>query len=474
MCAERPTLSRGEPPTLPRRIIDVGLEGSEVVHLLDFGQAPPRAHYFCLSHRWSESKPLTTTLETLSSRLKGIELATLSPTFRDAIILTRALGNTYIWIDSLCVLQDSAADWEVESSKMGLYYGRSWLTIGAGLGGELANGLFGQRYTEDDSVLFFGMKILHNLSQTSNIYFTGYDERLWDNRGSSLLSSRGWTLQEEALAPCFLSFQPRQASLKIGSLVYHECGYHEEATSAGFLHAELLNPDSWMRVVEDYSARQLSKTEDKLPALSGLAHYYLSKQNDTYLAGIWRHALLKHLCWCVAESVQTAKPPRYRAPSWSWASLDGKVSFDRSDIALSADVFEILDASTETTGLDAMGQVCGGSITVCGQICAQLWKRNPRSGKWYYASPPLSESHHPCFGEDVPYTGATLLWDHKGTDIDQVCLWSLPIKREFALALQRISPVNGEGEYYQRIGAICWRSAKDNDFSSADQIISIV
>jgi hypothetical protein len=118
---------------LPKRVIDVGEIIDEVVSLRDFGGSPPAAHYVCLSHRWERSCPLITTQLNIESRKAGFSMNDLSATLRDAILLTRALNLRYLWIDSLCILQDSSTDWEIESSRMGSYYSRSWLTIAAGL-----------------------------------------------------------------------------------------------------------------------------------------------------------------------------------------------------------------------------------------------------------------------------------------------------------------------------------------------------
>ena len=69
----------------------------------------------------------------MSTRLSGIDLGGLSPTLRDAVRVARGFNIRYLWIDSLCILQDSTIDWELESAKMGTYYSKCWLTIAAGL-----------------------------------------------------------------------------------------------------------------------------------------------------------------------------------------------------------------------------------------------------------------------------------------------------------------------------------------------------
>lgn len=118
---------------LPKRIVDVGETNDEFVNLRDFGDKPTSAHYVCLSHRWQWSCPLITTQLNIESRKTRIAMDELSATLNDAILLTRAFNIRYLWIDSLCILQDSNLDWEIESSRMGAYYSRSWLTQAAGL-----------------------------------------------------------------------------------------------------------------------------------------------------------------------------------------------------------------------------------------------------------------------------------------------------------------------------------------------------
>lgn len=124
--------SKDKIPPLPKRVLDVSFIGSDTIKLVETDPNYP-SHFICLSHRWGNAKPLTTTSTTLQSRLEGIKVKDLSQTFQDAVILTRALRKPYLWIDSLCILQDSASEWEEESAKMGTYYSSSWLTIGAGM-----------------------------------------------------------------------------------------------------------------------------------------------------------------------------------------------------------------------------------------------------------------------------------------------------------------------------------------------------
>ena len=97
-----------EHPYLPIRVVDTGLNNG-VVKLVKTNEAKGR--YICLSHCWGSSQIITTTRSTFEDRTKGIAWDDLSKTFQDAICLTRTLGFRYIWIDSLCIIQDDARDW---------------------------------------------------------------------------------------------------------------------------------------------------------------------------------------------------------------------------------------------------------------------------------------------------------------------------------------------------------------------------
>jgi hypothetical protein len=73
--------------------------------------------YFCLSHYCGKlERPFTTTKVNLDDRERNIQVAATPKTFREAIGIARKLGARYLWIDSLCIVQDDEADWEVEAA----------------------------------------------------------------------------------------------------------------------------------------------------------------------------------------------------------------------------------------------------------------------------------------------------------------------------------------------------------------------
>ena len=122
--------STADDPPLPHRVIDVGsINGVAEPHLLETsGQV---GNYLILSHCWGGGCPIMTTSKNIQSHLIQLKLLDLPRTFRDAIQVTRKLGCRYLWIDSLCIIQDNQKDWEVEAALMQQYYRQSLLTIAA-------------------------------------------------------------------------------------------------------------------------------------------------------------------------------------------------------------------------------------------------------------------------------------------------------------------------------------------------------
>ncbi|KAB8303261.1 hypothetical protein EYC80_004704 [Monilinia laxa] len=352
---------------LPKRVIDVS---GPTILLRDFS-AVPLGHpsrqglYIALSHRWGPPETMLRTLKsTITMMMIGIDTKRLSLGFQDAIKLTKLLGLDYIWIDCLCIVQDSKEDWDEESSKMNSYYGLSWLTIA--LGTESSLGCIPKR--QGDS------KDIYQIVTNNNdiLYLQDGDSEPRDSRSrlsNSILYDRGWTYQEEILAPRYLSFLDEQIVFRCGSYLLSEDGCHTQSMLLGIPTGELNTFEntsySWSQIVTNYSPRKLTMAEDKLPALSGIAREFYKIAPSKYLAGLWQEEFLSQLLWSTVR--RNVKPTKYRAPSWSWASIDGSVISGSSRLA-GTFVLEVQHVSTELEGSDPMGRVKGGSLTARGFI----------------------------------------------------------------------------------------------------------
>ena len=193
-------------PRLPKRVIDVGNESKG-----------PRLRksdnlsglYATLSHRWGDSSPLTTTKATLKNRLQGIPLSSLPRTFQDAVLITRQLGLQYLWIDSLCIIQDDTTDWEIESVKMASIYQGAQFTIAAAAAQDGHGGCLFPRKPAVKLELESPKSPQRSAKPGTNTPIVYLRIQASENRSiaQSSLGRRGWALQEALLSRRTIYFE---------------------------------------------------------------------------------------------------------------------------------------------------------------------------------------------------------------------------------------------------------------------------
>ena len=347
-----------------------------------------------LSHCWGKSEFLKLTKAT-SQRLRDgfSRVDTLSKTFQDAITICQELEVKYLWIDSLCIFQDSPKDWQCEAAQMGQVYGNSLCNIAATGASNDEEGCFRDR----DASLLQRCIIKSEFDNRNNKTWEIIHEEFWETRiNQAPLNRRGWVMQERWLSPRVLHYGRDQLLWECRELDACETypdGLPKPLRNAlsGFkLDPELLTPleywrqddnteshpdevhrRTWRSIVDKYSVTSLTKEEDKLVAISGIAKRMQGLLDDEYLAGLWRKDLPCQLLWWVDNSelvtdLHVARPRPYRAPSWSWASVNHKVtcvSEGNDDILIA-----ILDAVVTPVGPDSTGQIKDGFIRLNGRI----------------------------------------------------------------------------------------------------------
>ena len=359
-------------PLLPSRVIKVGGLG-ETPRLISSNNQ--NAQYAALSYCWGRSWHFTTTLDTLEANTKCISLAELPPTLRHAVLITRNLGLEYIWIDSICIIQDSEKDWAEQSSKMAEIYQNCFVTLSASRAASSMEGILIEQLERQSPL---------QLDLTNN------NVRLWIDIApleweacveNDALNQRGWVLQERYLSPRTLFFSGQQ--------VFWECrtkraSQHQFSSVIGKLHkahddiyknvpersthfpvfkpegqnAKQRNAD-WHQLIQNYTRRSHTKSSDKLPALAGLARA-LRIGDEQYIAGTWMSNLFNNLCWrsALLNRLRTPKDVPSRAPSWSWASLDGEIEFleltseDSSKAAINAEHIRITPTISDFMGTE--------------------------------------------------------------------------------------------------------------------------
>jgi hypothetical protein len=160
-----------------------------------------------LSHCWCSGsiQPQTTTKDTLEDRISLVEFDASSKTFAQAVEITRSLGVRYLWIDSLCIIQDSQEDWARESEKMGDIYHSATLTLSAASAQNTTQGLFPDPNERRSLQTVFELSC-PGLSGTTSLIVVRPRHHDPSNPwklshasttcGKSKLSTRGWVIQE--------------------------------------------------------------------------------------------------------------------------------------------------------------------------------------------------------------------------------------------------------------------------------------
>lgn len=316
------------------------------------------AKYVALSHCWGGHVPLTTTQGTLAARQCGIELDSLPKTFRDAIMVTRALDLQYIWIDSLCIIQDSRQDWNDQAPQMHRIYDNAVLTIAADGAVNGTVGLSSPERALYRSHLVWGSdedgSAIYASRQAGgwNPYMTTPAHQLAPfNQGP--LSKRAWTLQERMLSRRTLHFDVNEMAWSCQTMTACECTTEPQMWPGSFFATEYspmaqLRTQSWYFtgaqdrtqlakhwnfIVSTYTGRDITFVADKLPALAGIATRAANAWGATYLAGMWKEQLEAQLLWYSSTksgdrgTTHTRPGEGYYAPSWSWASTTGPIHY---------------------------------------------------------------------------------------------------------------------------------------------------
>ncbi|OAL56187.1 HET-domain-containing protein [Pyrenochaeta sp. DS3sAY3a] len=332
-------------PWLPTRLLDVGSFDKGTMRLVLGASLDMDTQYVALSHRWGTDKTCVLNSTNLTTYQEQILQTDLSATIRDSVVVTRALGLRYLWVDSMCIIQDDSDDWARESATMSKVYGLSTCTIAAANSGSGSSGCFANRNqyrvrpcrvpnpfkTDSKYSFFIRSQYLHN------IHDRGVRGSLWYNRG--------WVFQERTLSPRLLIFCGTQILWACEGMQAAEtwpCGKTgenyidqfksfavEKARFRKLLHEDhgvSMDHSSWWDFLQDYiPSAELTNQSDRLIAIQGIATLIASLTGIKYCAGFWVNDHLPgFLLWQRTGSV-LPRPTDYHAPSWSWAAVQGTI-----------------------------------------------------------------------------------------------------------------------------------------------------
>lgn len=530
-CSEHHTeCVSGTQTVLPTRVIDIGDEGDDPILVMSQGR---QGRWVSLSHCWGKVQPMKTEIGSLRDRFAGLPLLELPPLFQDAITITRRFGYKYLWIDSLCIVQDSLEDWNKESANMGHIYKNSALTIAAEVSPDSQAGIFDSSNMEREWAVVDQIMVQISCHSSKR----GLKGNLICGRGigeanmcRGPLSERAWILQETILSPRVLRFANEQIWWQCREAQWNEripygrdhftTNSWDSGSSSRISRnlfklakaAKLPYRDQtleplwlWYDVVNDFTARSIRYDKDKFPAISGVAKEVKRNSGQEYKAGLWLDDMHLGLLWSPVKSGAT-RSVSYVAPSWSWASVDfDKRKFrynlmkaiyhhDLCNYGLARHAAKIIDVSINNVKDDPFGQVKSGSLTLHGplqkiclcniphsfldchdegdspEITFETIMYNRDTTASDKASLKASELCNVNFIAELPCTDKTDVPHKEGLYLHIASRESPQVA--FVLILEREG--NGTSEIYQRIGMGMLREPTRTDAIWSSQTVTIL
>ncbi|KAE8373361.1 heterokaryon incompatibility protein-domain-containing protein [Aspergillus bertholletiae] len=452
----------------PLRLIDVRPFCSEHDHDIDcthnvrlIKNLPVCPQYITLSHCWGKRLDfnIITTTSNIRSHMREIELDDLPSNFWDAISITRRLGIRYLWIDAICIIQDSPSDWAQESAKMGYIYDGSSLTIAASASQDSTGGCYRSTGMRQDqlgggTLIKVSNKLING--QPSTLFLWAL--RLSDNDSlreptplvGCPLSQRGWVFQERILSPRTIHFTDSQLVWECRE-VYEMEDRLPFVTFQDTLSLAMdreISPDRIKEVWYEwligfgYACRKFTRMEDRLIAVAGIARSLHERTGIPYIAGLWTKHLGFGLAWLEMHSYGSeyvshllTKPNSRRRPSWTWASTDHEFRYPSGNFEEDKNLHYV-SSKMKTLGDvdDPFTVIIGGWLKIRGQVY------DGPSSHFTKLSLDTAQQEDWRMSRSWVYIRLGRLNDRIGKDVVIDELW---------LLVQRVEP---REEYYERLG----------------------
>ncbi|KAK0625596.1 hypothetical protein DIS24_g11081 [Lasiodiplodia hormozganensis] len=319
-------------------------------------------------------------------------------TITDAIYVARSLEIRYLWIDALCIIQDDPEDVIRELAMMRSIYEGAYLTITAGCTLSSQDSFLDSAIPEAEHP-DIQMRFCCQDGAEGSLFLQSQEQ--YDSKpADDPISARGWTLQEELLSSCILHFGPYSVLWRCATIIETDRGSGEpryvkadERQSLDLASLQQLTPRTvklrWIEIVQNYSRRRLSVPSDKLPALASIADLFSQVLPSRYLAGVWAADLHTQLLWY--KDAPQPRPSYYIAPSWSWASSEGEVSYSGKYPVYVVSRLELLDCVVELESEKLpFGAVRSARMRAKGRVRRIGWSRSWRgldSGFFFHFRP---------------------------------------------------------------------------------------
>ncbi|KAH6604402.1 hypothetical protein Trco_007848 [Trichoderma cornu-damae] len=301
--------------------------------------------YAALSYCWGGDQAVKLQDHLVRPWIKVVPYDRLPQTIKDAVRVTMDLGLQYLWIDALCIIQNSDRDKAEQISRMAEIYEQAHVTISAARATGAPQGFLHSRYVAGEGG--FRMPFTCEDGQPSAvILWQGREPDAWEP-----IDKRSWCLQESILSPRVLEYGTHNIRWHCARSRADESqrrcdgwvGRSETFAQLNMSHplassidwTSLREPyrfvQVWQTLVSHYTRRGLGWYQDKLLAISAIARKMSRVTGKTYAAGLWVEHLGELLLWHPNHGPDAKEKPSrhatYVAPSWSWGSFSGEIDF---------------------------------------------------------------------------------------------------------------------------------------------------
>ena len=396
---------------LPKRLLD--LTHGESVFVIDCAEwvesglaaSEDLQEYCTLSYRWGDTSHSCVLTGTFDLMLE-LSLSDMPQTFKDAVAVTRRLGIRFLWIDALCIVQPSPEDnteWLEEGSRMGIIYENAVCTIAATSAAHAGEGFLNSMgihvYSADPCILTNEQDSSKTvILPTSTLSFAKCVTE-------SALNCRGWVVQERALSKRVLHFTERGLFWECGTIKanaknapeglsapqdFPSCRSKETLLSIARVRiTSHVCPVEWFHFVRQYSFAEFTNPGDRLLALSSVARAVQPFFGRTeYVAGLWKHDLIRGLAWyCRWPKFYNRKEFDAIAPTWSWASVIGGITFAVNDLRTwRYDLVDTVDVNIKpSVRRTKFGSVLEGRLKIKGTLEGRDLISKPENSHGYWS-----------------------------------------------------------------------------------------
>ncbi|EAA33453.2 HET-domain-containing protein [Neurospora crassa] len=449
------------------------------LHLQLASESAKSVPYAALSYCWGRNQKLKLEMSSLDRfRTTGIGMEELHRTIADAVMAVLSLGLRHMWVDALCIIQDSDEDKAREIGNMGAIYAAATVTLAVSGAASVDDGFLCKRSLGNLGLWSFeiptqtartslqipvtdagaGKREKGKFSQEANVEPKTTTALLlhkspnggqirWIVQNASPLYTRAWTYQERLLSARILDvgviqtrwWCPETPSSGPKARQDHNVDgwkhltevldnvagsqkcweVHNQRSSASTHcntparsegprqitgldtteHVEIMK--TWSDTVEQYTGRNISFQEDRLPALSMIAQCVQARTGYQYAAGLWMEDMLVALLWSRYESKSRRNARKdsdsasdrvvYCGPTWSWASVHDKVSCFPYEATVRCTYCKVLDLHIEPKpGGNAFGGLSSAALVLSGLMKPAFWRQDLSSSASSTVAMPVS------------------------------------------------------------------------------------